>query len=182
MKEQSLTISITYLQCHHMVTSGSQLTNIYSSVEFLTLEYSVITAVFKYLLSSPAYVSDGPTMVSITPSPQSYTLKETENLNQIQCTADCIPVCTMAWSGPNLPAGTTSVLNLQHMNRNQGGSYQCTASNDISSKTSVVLNVVVQCKYDIYIYIYILLLFRDRHVRDSKSNYLSNQLLSPLKL
>ena len=86
-------------------------------------------------------------MVIIRPSIQSYTLKETENLNQIQCTADCIPVCTMTWSGPNLPTGTTSVLNLQNINRNQAGNYQCTVSNDVSSNTSVVVNVVVQCKY-----------------------------------
>ena len=118
-------------------------------------------------------------MVSITPSPQSYTLKETENLNQIQCTADCIPVCTMTWSGPSRPAGTRSVLSLQNINRNQAGDYRCTASNDISSKTSVVVNVVVKCKYYIYIYI---LLSRGRRGRDSKFNYLSNQLISPLKL
>ena len=86
-------------------------------------------------------------MVIITPSIQSYTLNETANLNQIQCTADCIPVCTVTWSGPNLPVGTTSVLNLQNINRNQAGNYQCTASNDVSSKTYVVVNVVVQCKY-----------------------------------
>jgi hypothetical protein len=91
--------------------------------------------------------SDGPNRVIITPSTQSYTLKETEHLNQIQCTADCIPVCTMIWSGPNILAGTTSVLNLQNINRNQAGNYQCTASNDISSKTSVVVNVFVKCKY-----------------------------------
>ena len=86
-------------------------------------------------------------MVIITPPTQSYTLKETENLNKIQCTADCNSNCTMTWSGPNLPAGTTSVLSLQNINRNQAGNYLCTASNDISNKTSVVVNVVVQCKY-----------------------------------
>jgi hypothetical protein len=64
-----------------------------------------------------------------------------------QCTADCKPNCTMTWSGPNLPAGTRSVLNLQNISRNQTGDYQCTASNDVSSKTSVVVNVVVNCKY-----------------------------------
>ena len=83
----------------------------------------------------------------MSPSTQFYTLKETENLNQIQCTADCIPVCTMIWSGPNLPDGSTFVLNLHNINRNQAGKYQCTASNDVSSMTFVVLNVVVQCKY-----------------------------------
>jgi hypothetical protein len=52
----------------------------------------------------------------------------------------------MTWSGPNLPADNTSVLNLQNINRNQAGDYQCTASNNVSSRTSVVVNVVVQCK------------------------------------
>jgi hypothetical protein len=68
-------------------------------------------------------------------------------MNQIQCIADCMPVCTMTWNGPSLLAGTTSVLNLQNINRNQAGNYQCTASNDVSSNTSVVVNVVVLCKY-----------------------------------
>jgi hypothetical protein len=86
-------------------------------------------------------------MVIITPSTQFYTLKETDNLNQIQCAADCIPVCSMTWSGNNLPAGTISVLILHNINRSQTGNYQCTASNDVSSKTSVVMNIVVQCKY-----------------------------------
>ena len=104
----------------------------------------------KYVLICIIYCfscSDGPNQVIITPSAQSYTLKETDSLNQIQCTADCIPVCTMIWSGPNLPSGATSVLSLQDINRNQTGNYQCTASNDVSSKTSVVINVVVKCKY-----------------------------------
>jgi hypothetical protein len=93
-------------------------------------------------------------MVIVTPSTQSYTLKEIDNLNQIMCTADCIPTCTMTWSGPNLPAGTTSVLNLQNINGKQTGNYQCTASNDVSSKTSVVVNVFVQCKFWIRTIIY----------------------------
>jgi hypothetical protein len=71
---------------------------------------------------------------------------ETDNLSQIQCTADCIPVCTMAWGGPNLPTGNTAVLILQNINRNQAGDYQCTASNDIGSIVSVTVNIIVNCK------------------------------------
>ena len=111
------------------------------------MQFSIISSVLCYHHSNRKYLSDGPNTVIITPSTQSYTLKETENLHQIQCTADCIPVCTMAWSGPHLPAGTTSVLNLQNINRNQAGNYHCTATNAISSKTSVVVNAVVHCKY-----------------------------------
>ena len=130
-----------------MVNPRIHLTTIYSSIDCFAIHYSIITSVFCFLHSSPTYFSDGPNQVNITPSTQSYTLKETESLNQIHCTADCIPLCTMTWSGPNLPAGTTSVLNLQNINRNQTGNYQCTASNEVSSKTSVVVNVVVQCEY-----------------------------------
>ena len=86
-------------------------------------------------------------MVIITPTTQSYTLNETESLNEIQCTADCKPVCTMTWSGPNLPAGITSVLNLQNINRNQGGNYQCTAINYFGSKISVNVTIIVNCEY-----------------------------------
>jgi hypothetical protein len=127
--------------------SQKYIEKIYSSVDFPTVEYSIITSVFRCLYSSPIYFSDDPNEVIITPSTQAYTLKETESLNQIQCTAVCIDVCAVTWSGPNLPAGTTSVLSLQNINRNQTGNYQCTASNDFNSKTSVVVNVVVQCKF-----------------------------------
>jgi hypothetical protein len=64
----------------------------------------------------------------------------------------------MAWNGPNLPAGTTSVLSLQNINKNRAGGYQCTASNDVSSKTYVVANAVVQCKYVLDTYYYLTLI------------------------
>ena len=67
-------------------------------------------------------------------------------MNQIQCTAECIPVSTMTWSGRNLPAGTTSVLSLQNINRNQAGNYQCTASNDIGSMMYVTVTIIVNYK------------------------------------
>jgi hypothetical protein len=87
-------------------------------------------------------------MVNITPTTQSYTLNETESLNKIQCITDCMPVCSMTWSGPNLPVGTTSVLNLQNINRNQAWNYQCTASNYFGSKTSVNVAIIVNCEYN----------------------------------
>ena len=76
-----------------------------------------------------------------------YTINETlDRLGPIKCTADCEPACKSTWNGPNLSPGTTSILNLAKINRNQTGNYQCTASNDISSLISATIYVVVNCK------------------------------------
>ena len=86
----------------------------------------------------------------IYPATTNYTRNETlDRVGPINCTADGKPLCTNTWNGPNLPAGTTSVLSLENINRNQAGNYQCTASNDVSSLISATVFVVVNCKYDI---------------------------------
>ena len=75
------------------------------------------------------------------------------------CTADCNPSCTTTWTGPNLPASSTSILNLQNIDRSQAGVYNCTAVNEISSLTLIKVNVIDNCKYelsmllDIYVFI-----------------------------
>ncbi|XP_063442047.1 carcinoembryonic antigen-related cell adhesion molecule 6-like [Mytilus trossulus] len=85
-----------------------------------------------------------PTKVTITPPNQVYTVRETsDSVGPINCTADCKPECTMAWNGPNIPDGTTSVLNLQNIERNQAGDYQCMATNIIGSEMSIIVNITV---------------------------------------
>ncbi|XP_063442082.1 hemicentin-1-like [Mytilus trossulus] len=85
-----------------------------------------------------------PTKVIIIPSSQVYTVQETtDSIGPINCTADCIPECTMTWNGPNIPDGTTSVLNLQNIDRNQAGDYRCMATNIIGSEMSVIVNIKV---------------------------------------
>ncbi|XP_063442083.1 hemicentin-1-like [Mytilus trossulus] len=85
-----------------------------------------------------------PTKVTITPPSQVYTVRETtDSVGSINCTADCKPECTMTWNGPNIPDGTTSVLNLQNIDRNQAGDYQCMATNIIGSEMSVIVNIKV---------------------------------------
>ena len=80
-----------------------------------------------------------------------YTRNETlDGVGPINCTADCKPACTSTWNGPNLTPGTTSVLNLENITRNQSGDYHCTASNDVSSLISATVYVVVNCKYYAY--------------------------------
>jgi len=92
--------------------------------------------------------SDGSIQIKITPPDTTYTVNERGSVNQINCTADCNPSCTTNWTGPNLPTGTTSILNLQNIDRSQAGVYNCTAFNETSSLTSIKVNVIVNCKYE----------------------------------
>jgi hypothetical protein len=65
----------------------------------------------------------------------------------ISCNASCRPQCTFMWTGPNAPGGTTNDLYLQNINRNQKGTFNCTAANEVGSKTSSNVVVDVQCKF-----------------------------------
>ena len=88
--------------------------------------------------------SDGPRQVVIYPTTSNYTRNETlDGVGPINCTANCQPACTSTWNGPNIPPGTTSVLSVANINRNQAGNYQCTVSNDVSSLISATVYVVV---------------------------------------
>ena len=96
-------------------------------------------------------ISDGPIQIVISPPDNTYTVTETGSVNQITCTADCNPSCITTWTGPNLPAGSTYILNLQNIDRSQEGVYNCAAVNEISSLTLNKVNVIVNCKYEMYL-------------------------------
>jgi hypothetical protein len=51
------------------------------------------------------------------------------------------------WAGPNVPGDTINNLYLQNINRNQKGTFYCTATNEVGSKTSSNVEVDVRCKY-----------------------------------
>jgi hypothetical protein len=93
-------------------------------------------------------LSDGPIQIEISPQDNTYTVAETGSVNQITCTSDCYPSCITTWTGPILPAGSTSSLNLHNIDRSQAGAYNCTAVNEISSLTLIKVNVIVNCKYE----------------------------------
>ena len=93
-------------------------------------------------------LSDGLIQIAISPPDNTYTVTETGSINQITCTTDCNPSCTTTWTGPNLPAGSPSILNLNNIDRSQAGAYNCTAVNEISSLTFIKVNVIVNCKYE----------------------------------
>ena len=75
-----------------------------------------------------------------------YTVTEGDNMPYINCTASCRPQCTFMWTGPNVPDDTTNNLYLRNINRNQKGTFNCTATNEVGSKMLSNVVVYVRCK------------------------------------
>ena len=50
------------------------------------------------------------------------------------------------WTGPNVHGDTANDLYLQNINRNQRGTFNCTATNELGRKMSSNVEVDVQCK------------------------------------
>ena len=65
----------------------------------------------------------------------------------ISCNASCRPQCIFIWTGPNVPNGTINDLYLQNISRNQKGTFNCTATNEIGRKVSSNVVVDIKCKY-----------------------------------
>ena len=79
-----------------------------------------------------------------------YTVAEGDTIPSISCTASCRPECSFMWTGPNVPGDTTNDLYLQNINRNQSGTFYCTATNEVGSKRSSGVVVDVRCKLILY--------------------------------
>ena len=76
-----------------------------------------------------------------------YTAAEGDTIQSISCTASCRPPCTFMWTGPNVPDDTTNDLYLQNITRNQTGTFNCNATNEVGSKVSSNVEVDVRCKF-----------------------------------
>ena len=92
------------------------------------------------------FIVDGPESATLSPPTTTCTVGEGDTIPSISCTASCRPQCTFMWTGPNVPDGTTNGLYLQNINRNQKGTFNCTATNEVGSKMSSNVVVDVQCK------------------------------------
>jgi hypothetical protein len=79
-----------------------------------------------------------------------YTVTEGDTVPSISCTVSCRPQCIFMWTGPNVPDGTTKDLYLQNINRNQKGTFNCTATNEVRSHVSSNVVVDIQCKLLLY--------------------------------
>jgi hypothetical protein len=96
------------------------------------------------------FIVDGPEYVTLSPPTTTYTVTEGDTIPSISCTASCRPQCTFMWTGPNVPDGTTNDLYLQNINRNQTGTFYCTAINEVGSNMSSNVKVDVRCKLLLY--------------------------------
>ena len=92
------------------------------------------------------FIVDGPESVTLSPPTMTYTVTEGDTIPYISCTASCRPQCTLMWTGPNVHDGSTNDLYLQNINRNQKGTFYCTATNEVGSKVSSNVVVDVRCK------------------------------------
>ncbi|KAK3096292.1 hypothetical protein FSP39_025404 [Pinctada imbricata] len=101
-------------------------------------------------------VSDGPSVVILSPNYTTIDLKEGQNLGPITCSAVCNPTCTILWrfnatvgDGRFVDQTTQNgVLHIVNVRYSMAGVYRCKAQNKISFKRrDVYLNVL--CKYQI---------------------------------
>ena len=96
------------------------------------------------------FIVDEPESLTLSPTTTTYTVVEGDTIPFISCTASCRPQCTFMWTGHNVPDRTTNDLFLQNINRNQSGTFYCTATNEVGSKMSSNVVVDVRCKLILY--------------------------------
>ena len=96
------------------------------------------------------FLLDGPESVTLSPPTTTYTVRVGDNIPSISCTASCRPQCIFMWTGSNVPDRTTNDLFLQNINRNQSGTFYCTATNEVGSERPSSVVVDVRCKFILY--------------------------------
>ncbi|CAC5360966.1 unnamed protein product [Mytilus coruscus] len=87
----------------------------------------------------------GPKAVLLKPATKQYTVIHGGNIPPINCTAKCRPECEYKWFGPHVPSDTKNVLNLENIQKNQRGDFNCMATNEVGSMNSSIVNLIVQC-------------------------------------
>ena len=118
----------------------------YTGAEYNTILHGEWRTSTSYNIIYFDFIVDGPESVTLSLSTTTYTVTEGDTIPSINCTASCRPQCTFMWTGPYVPGGTTNNLHLQNINRNQTGTFYCTATNEVGSKMSSSVAVDVRCK------------------------------------
>ncbi|XP_071173994.1 matrix-remodeling-associated protein 5-like isoform X3 [Mytilus edulis] len=80
-------------------------------------------------------VQHSPNQVSLLPAYTTYTRNEGDSLN-VTCVALCEPACNFEWTFPNDTKHNSSNLQIDSLQRTNGGQYTCRASNNFGFKIS----------------------------------------------
>ncbi|PVD27513.1 hypothetical protein C0Q70_12675 [Pomacea canaliculata] len=117
-------------------------------VHFLFLKFCLFSSFMFILMFSHSY--DPPAVPAsgdfISPATKSYRAEEgAVVLPDITCSASCNPSCTITWTKNNLNYNSGPILSLGTAQRDDTGSYKCTASNGLGN-ASVVVDVQIECK------------------------------------
>ena len=89
-------------------------------------------------------ISEPPT---ITIAPQNKTVKE-GSLVKITCKATGNPPPNVTWSKDGQTVGKNRDLEIQEVNRNDSGMYECQVNNGVGLVKTASALVTVQCKYE----------------------------------
>ena len=96
----------------------------------------------------------GPDTVSVTPSGSTHVVNEGKVLDDITCTAECVPSCTYEWKKNGTSFRTERTLSLGQLTRSDSGLYTCIVGKSdtgIQVTKNIDVTVNVRCKYNIVI-------------------------------
>ena len=92
---------------------------------------------------------DGPDTVSVTPSGSTHVVNEGKVLDDITCTAECVPSCTYEWKKNGTSFRTERTLSLGQLTRSDSGVYTCSVGNTDDSiyvTKNIDVTVKVRCE------------------------------------
>ena len=88
--------------------------------------------------------------MELQPSTTSYTLNIGESLGPVVCSATCVPTCSFSWTRDTQPISNSDTLQLSIQNKNERGTYTCTATRGTTITKAKSIAVNVRCKFDIF--------------------------------
>ena len=108
------------------------------------------------------FLVDGPDTVSVTPNHSTHVVNDGEVLDDITCTAECVPSCTYEWKKNGTESFSTErTLSLGQLTRSDSGLYTCSVGNSdtgIQVTKNIDVTVNVRCKYIMWVFILIIML------------------------
>ena len=102
------------------------------------------------ILSRACFFSGGPDNMELQPSTTSYTLNIGESLDPVLCSATCVPTCSFTWARDTQTISNSGTLQLSIQNKNQRGTYSCTATRGTAITETRSIAVYVRCKFAIF--------------------------------